>query len=74
MITGTGEFRDVSGNRREERPLSPNVANVALVALVALVAFVARLLAFGFERTHTCYNARRMPIPARDKVLGNERA
>lgn len=71
MITGTGEFRDVSGNRREERPLSPNVANVALVALVA---FVARLLAFGFERTHTCYNARRMPIPARDKVLGNERA
>lgn len=30
--------------------------------------------AFGFERTHTCYNARRVPIPARDKVLGNERA
>ena len=52
----------------EERPLSPNVANVALAA------FVTRLLAFGFERTHTCYNARRMPIPARDKVLGNERA
>lgn len=60
------KFRDVSGSRRREATLA-NVANVALVALVAFVAF-------GFERTHTCYNARRMPIPARDKVLGNERA